>query len=132
MLVLRDPALASNINDPAIRALVEQRFTEILAGEIYEYDRHGYMIVMEPGDKVEALEKESGCAILHDPFDDVPYGHLDFTPSFDSLEVHHACFEMLFITTDEFGITIFIPKSGIDAGLLAMCAEYATPAPELT
>ena len=133
MLVLRDPKLASSITNPDIRALVEQRFAEICAGEPYDYDRHGYMIVVEPGDTVDALEKESGCAILYDPFGDVPYGHPDFTPSFDILEDRHVCYEALFLTTDDFGITIFIPKvEGIDACLLAMCAEYAIPAPELT
>ena len=49
MLILRDPALANTIADPNIRALVKQRFADILADEPYDYDRHGYMIVVEPG-----------------------------------------------------------------------------------
>lgn len=131
MLILRDPALASTIADPDIRSLVEQRFVEICAGEAYDYDLHGYMIVVEPGDSVDALEEESSCPILRDLFDDTRFGDSDFSPSFEALEEHADCYEMVFILNDDgFGIEIFIPKAGgIDAHLLAMCALYATPAP---
>ena len=130
MLILREPQFASRIADPGIRALVELRFAQIGQDEPYDYDLHGYMIVVEPGDTVQQLEQETSCAILHDLFDDTRYGHPDFTPSFEILEEHHGCFEMLFITNDDgFGITLFIPKAeGIDADLLAMCAKYAAPA----
>jgi hypothetical protein len=130
MLVLREPRFASRIADPGIRALVELRFAQIGRDEPFDADQHGYMIVVEPGDTVQELEQESSCCIGHDLFDDIPFGHPDFTPSFEILEEHHGCFEMLFITNDDgFGITFFIPKTeGIDADLLAMCAEYATAA----
>ena len=44
---------------------------------------------------------------------------------------HDTCYEMVFVPGDgDFGIVIFIPKHpGIDAELLALCAEYAVPAP---
>ena len=129
MLILRDPAMASSIADPDIRALVEQRFVEILAGEPYDYDQHGYMIVVESGDSVAALEDETSCPILHGLLDDNHYGHPDFAPSCEALEEHSGCYEMVFILNDDgFGISIFIPKAaGIDADLLATCAEYAEP-----
>ena len=132
MLVLRNPQFSSRVADSGIRALVELRFAQIGQDEPYDADQHGYMIVVEPGDTVQELEQESSCAILHDLFDDILFGNPDFTPSFEILEEHHACFEMLFITNDDgFGITLFIPKTeGIDANLLAMCAEYAEPATE--
>ena len=133
MIILKGPAAVSRVADPDIRGLVQQRFSEVCAGEPYDYDTHGYMIVVEPGDTPEALEEETGCAILRDMFDDVRFGDPDFSPSFEALEEHHECYEMLFITNDEgFGITIWIPKTkkGIEAGLLAMCAAYAVPATE--
>ncbi len=134
MLILKGPALASRITDRGIRRLVEQRFREVCAGVPYDYDLHGYMIVVEPGDTVDALEKETSCAILRDLFDDVRFGDPDFSPSFEALEEHHECYEMLFITNDEgFGITLWIQKKEeIAADLLALCIEYATPAPEPT
>lgn len=135
MLVLRDPALAGSIADPDVRRLVMQRFAQVLAGEAYDYDRHGYMVVVEPGDSVFLLEQTHGCPILQEPYDDTRYGEPDFSPSFDHLEEHKdgqrtICFEMLFITNDDgFGITFFIPKAdGIPGNLLAMCAEYAQSA----
>ena len=130
MLVLRDPTAIGRIANPDIRQLVALRFAQVCEGQPYDEHVHGYMIVVEPGDTVRELEQESSCAILHDLFDDIPFGDPEFTPSFDILEEHHACFEMLFITNDDgFGITLFIPKTeGIDADLLAMCAEYATAA----
>lgn len=53
MYILRDPALASSIADPDIRSLVEQRFAQVCEGKPYDYDQHGYMIVVEPGDTVQ-------------------------------------------------------------------------------
>ncbi len=107
MIILRDPTFTSIIPYPDIRALVEQRFAEVCAGEAYDYDRHCYMIVVEPGDSVEALEKESSCHILHNLFDDARFGDPDFSPSCESLEEHSNCYEMLFILNDEgFGIDI--------------------------
>ena len=138
MLILRDPAMARSITDPDIRGLVEQRFAEICAGEPYDYDSHGYTIVVEPGDSVAALEEESSCPILHNPFENIRFGDPDFAPSCEAFEEHSGCYEMVFVLNDDgFGIEIFIPKTkGIDADLLAMCAMYATPAlipaPELT
>ena len=133
MLILDDPSLLGNILDPNIRTLVEQRFTQILSGEPYDYDLHGYMIVVEPNDSIESLEEETCCSILNNFFDDTQFGDPDFTPSFETFEEHEHCFEMVFILNDEgFGIAIFIPKhTGINADLLEMCAEYAVPAKEL-
>ena len=88
MIVLRDPQATSQITDPYIHELVSLRWSQILAGEPYDYDRHGYMVVVEPGDTVEQLEQEIGLPILHGLFDDVPFGHPDFTPCFDILEEH--------------------------------------------
>jgi hypothetical protein len=92
------------------------------------------MIVVEPGDSLEVLEQEIGFPILRNPFDSTRYGELDFTPSFEALEEHASCYEMVFILSDGgSGIAILIPKHpGIDADLLAICAEYAIPATAAT
>lgn len=134
MLILRDPALASSIADPEIRGLVEQLFIDICDGEPYEYDLHGYMIVVEPGDTVEALEKESNCPILHNRNGDVRFGDPAYAPSFEFVAEHVGCYEMVFVLDDSgFGVDFFIPKTGvIDAELLALCARYAEPSPEVS
>ncbi len=134
MLVLRDPALTSQIRNPHIRALVSLRFAQIMDGEPYDNDRHGYMVVVEPGDSVEQLEHETGCGITRDVFDETRYGEADFAPSFDILEEHDACYEMHFdLNDDGFGCAIFIPKEeGIPGDLLALCSAYALPAAPLS
>lgn len=133
MLIICDPSLASSISDPEIRELVENLFVEICAGDPYEYDLHGYMIVVEPGDTTEALEKESGCPILRNRFTDVRYGDPAFWPSSELIAEHRTCFEIVFVLEDSGrGIDIFVPRIvGIDAELLALCAQYAEPSPGL-
>ena len=131
MIVLSDPALANSIIDPCLRSLVEQRFENICDGEEYEADLHGYMIVVELGDSAEALEAESGCPILRSYIGNARFGDPDFKPVFEVLEEHAGCYEMVFVPGDgDFGVVVFIPKEdGIDPELLALCAEYAEPAP---
>ena len=130
MIILHGPSLIHRIADPSIRNLVSQRFSQILSGTPYDYDQHGYMIIVESGDSIESLESETCCSIIHNAFDGTHFGDSDFTPCFEVLEDHGNCYEMLFILNDEgFAIDIFIPKhSGINAELLALCAEYAVPA----
>ena len=131
MLVFRNPLTVCAIADPVLRGLVKQRFEDICAGDEFDTELHGFMIVAEPGDTVQLLEKESGCPILRSYIDTARYGDPDFRPVFECLFEHTTCYEMVFVPGDgDFGVVIFIPKHpGIDAELLAMCAEYATPAP---
>lgn len=79
------------------------------------------------------LESECGCGILHNYLEpDIHFGSPDFAPLHEWLEDHGCCYEITYILGGDFGIGIFIPKQeGIDAELLAMCAQYAVPAPEI-
>lgn len=130
-VVRGDPGQIPNFQ---IRALATLRFAQVLDGEPYDYNRHGYMVVVEPGDTVEQLEQETGCGITRDVFDETRYGEADFAPSFEILEEHDECYEMVYLTSDSgFAVTLWIPKSeGIPVDLLALCAEYAVLAPKLT
>jgi hypothetical protein len=134
MLVLRDPKLTSQLLNVHIRELVSLRFTQVSNGEPYDYNRHGYMVVVEPGDTVEQLEQETGCGITRDLFDETRYGEADFAPSFEILEEHDVCYEMHFSLNDDgFGITLFILKEeGIPDDLRALCTSYAVPAAPLS
>ena len=134
MLILRGPEQAPRIADPGIRQLIEERFAQICNGEPYDYDLHGYMIVVEAGDTVSAIEEESGCPILRDLWDETRYGDPDYVPAAEAIEEHAGCYELTYVLSDSgFGIGIVIPKdAGVDQELLQMCATYAVPAPELT
>lgn len=132
MLVLQSLSNASRIVNPHIRALIELRLEQLGSFD------DGLVLIVEAGDTVEELEIVSGCSLLHDPFEDVPFGHPDFTPSFDYLETHYAngkltCYEAHADTGDDgIGCTLFIPdEEGINADLLALCRTYAQPAAEL-
>ena len=134
MIVLRDPQATSQITDPYIRDLVSLRWSQILAGEPYDYDRHGYMVVVEPGDTVEQLEQEIGLPILHGLFDDVPFGHDDFTPCFDILEEHsyeqHRIYEMVFISNDDgFATTVFVPACEGIPETCWLCVDHSQRQP---
>jgi hypothetical protein len=82
------------------------------------------MIVVEPGDEIAALERESGCPILHELFGEARFGDPEFSPATEALEEHASCYELVFIFSDEgAGVLIFVPKvDGVAPELLAMCA----------
>lgn len=134
MIVLRDPATVTQINDAALRSLLTQRFQEISQDEPYDPDVLGYFVVVEPVDSVEALETATGCSILHGRFGVANFGDQGFVPAFEFMEEHPSCFEMAFIISDDgFGIELFVPKlSGINPQLLALCAAYGIASPALT
>jgi hypothetical protein len=134
MLVLRSPNEASRIADPEIRSFVQLRFAQVCAGEPHDLDRYGYMIVLEPGDTIERIERETGFSILTDVLGDARFGDPDFTPAAEVIEEHRSCYELVFIFTDDgYGIEVFVPKvDGVDTDLLAMCAQFAVPASDLT
>jgi hypothetical protein len=134
MLVLRSPDEASRILNPEVRRLVELRFAQVCAGEPYDPDRHGYFFTVEGGDKADAVQTESGCPLLVNWLGDARFGDPDFTPAAEVIEEHRSCYELVFIFSDEGnGIEIFVPKvDGVDTDLLAMCAQFAVPASDLT
>ena len=126
MLVLRSPDEATRIADPAIRRLVEMRFMQVCAGELYDADRHGYMLVVEPGDTLQTIERESGVPVLTDLFGEARFGDPEFTPAAEVIEEHSNCYELVFIFSDDGGVEIFVPKAaGVDPELRAMCAQFA-------
>jgi hypothetical protein len=85
------------------------------------------MLIVGPGDSISDIEEEIGFCILTNLFDDVSYPDPDFVPCFEVLEDHGGCYEMLFILSDgdDDAIEIFIPKTGVDTLLLAMCSQFA-------
>ena len=130
MLRIRGPDRVGHIDDPVLRRLVGERFGQVCDGETYDPDVHGEMIVAEPGDTLESLERGSGVPIATNPFDEIRYPDPDFVPVCEYLEDHSHCYEMMFLFSDDgAGVNFFIPKSsGIDADLLTFCAKFSVPA----
>jgi len=120
MLIFQNPSQLHHIIDPDIHKLVTLRLTQL--GSTLPTP----MIIIEPGDSLSSIEKEIGFPILTNLLDDISYPDPDFMPSCEVLEDHGECYEMVFILGDgDDAIVIFIPKIGVDAALLSMCAQYA-------
>ena len=85
------------------------------------------VIIIEAGDSLSEMEKEIGFSILTNLFDDVSFPDPDFVPCFEALEDHGSFYEILFIfgDGDDGTVEIFIPKTGVDNDLLAMCSQFA-------
>jgi hypothetical protein len=120
MLIIQNPSQLPLITDPDILKLVTLRLAQLDA------TLPTPMIIIEPGDSLSSIEKEIGFSILTNLLDDISYPDPDFMPSCEVLEDHGECYEMVFILGDgDDAIVIFIPKIGVDAALLSMCAQYA-------
>ena len=120
MLILKSPSSFDSITDPDILRLVKLRHSQ-LGDEMF-----GAVIIVEAGDSISCIEEEIGFPILTNLFDGVRYSDPDFVPCFEVLEDHGAFYEMVFILSDgDDAIEIFIPKTGVDQLLLAMCSQFA-------
>jgi hypothetical protein len=130
--ILRDPAAVAALPDPELRALLDERFSDLAQAEPYDPDLYGYFVVVEAGDTVEALEAATGCPIVHDLLGEARFGEPDFSPAFEWLAEHPHYYELAYILNDDgFGVGIFVPRQdGMDPDLLALCATYASPAPD--
>ena len=92
------------------------------------------VFVIEPGDTLTTIDAAMNGCFLTNHWSGRRHGEPAFVPCFETLEEHATVYEMLFIQSDEgHALVILIPKtSAIDSELLAMCAQYATPAQELS
>ena len=133
MLVLRNPADAARVADATVRQLVETRFRQLSQDWTFDSERCGFMVLIEPGEHVDAIERATGVDVMADVFGETHFGDPDFTPATEVIEEHAGCFELVFVFTDDgYGIESFVPKTdGMDPQLLAMCAQFAVPAPDL-
>ena len=130
MLFIRGPDQANQISDPDLRDLVQLRFLEIVDGDTYNTDIHGEIVVIEPGDDGDSLEKQVGYSVLVNDLDGSRYGDDDFVPLTEWVVEHPSCFELFMLFSDDgAGTNLFIPKSqGINAELLSFCRQFAEPA----
>ncbi len=132
MLVLRDRSSITQLSDPDLRGLIEQRVQSLSEFDDCDLTELVAFLVIEPGDSLQDMDAQLGFSILSNRFDGTCFGDPDFTPSFDILEEHLGYYEIVFVMSDDgFGIEVFVPKHlGVPPELLAMCATYSTPAQE--
>ena len=126
MQVIQTLFCFSNIINVHIRHFLEQRFQTITDGDDLDPDIHGYALVIEPTDTMESLLADPEGCILRGLTET---GAFVMPP--ESVEEHPEFYDLLFVPGDgDFAVTVVVPKEqGIDARLLTLCAQIATPAP---
>ena len=114
MQVIRSPADAANIADAAIRQMILQRIDAIASDEPYDASLHGYFLVLEDGDTLNAINQQVGFDLLAKPY--------------EILEEYPSAYDLLYIVCDDgFGIELFIPKAIDIPELISMCKRFAVP-----
>ena len=115
MLIIKDRDSASTVSDPAIRQMILQRIDAIASDEPFDSKRHGYFVVPEDGDTLQAINKQVSFDLLAKPY--------------EILEEYPSAYDLLYIVCDDgLAIELIIRKvAGIDPDLLAMCRRFAVP-----
>ena len=92
------------------------------------------MVMVEPGDSVAVLERETGFPILRNLLDGARYGQPDFTPSFKALEEHTEEDWLKVLRVDLLGAFFFTRQSflrmergGAVVNVSSIHAEETTP-----
>jgi hypothetical protein len=126
MIRIRGPTDLPCIDDPDLRSLVELRLSQLQSDEHHDPDFE--IFVVEPGENIDRIERAVEFPILTNPIDGTHYGQDDFTPVSDLIESHPTSYELVFNTSDAFGLAVFVPKHpAVDSTLLSMCAAFAVP-----
>lgn len=134
MHVMRDAASiqegARSYPSDCVRQLIATRIQE-LAEDGYDAADLMHVFVVAPGDDMEGVEVELGFPLLANRFTGACFGEPEFTPSWDVLEDHGDCYELVYVVSDDgFGLVVFVPKqAGMNPDLLSMCATYAQGSP---
>jgi len=126
MQVIQTLLCFSNIINVHIRHFLEQRFQAITDREVLDPDIHGYALVIEPSDTMDSLLADTEGSILRGLSETGP-----FVMPPESVEEHTEFYDLVFVPGDgDFAVTVVVPREpGIDAQLLDLCAQIATPAP---
>ena len=100
--------------DPRLRRLLSERRDQ-LGGDIASEVR---FVIVQPGDTLDALERELGFPVLGDP---------EGSFGCEWVEDHGTFYEALWILTDDgYAHVAFITKLGPDPDLLKFCEMHIT------
>ena len=126
MIIVKTIASIQKISNTAVREIVRERIY-VLGGDAFNAAELGYFLVVEGGDTIEAITAQIGFDILCNRFTGTRYDQTEFTPSFEFVEEFPACYDMVFILSDDgYGVEVFVQKaSGVSLELLVMCQRYA-------
>jgi hypothetical protein len=125
MNVIRTESDIAGLEDTELQDLIRQRIAET-ADYVDHFSELVHFVVVRPGDHVATVDDALGFPVLVNRFDGVPFGHADFTPSWDALQEHAGWFELVYVTGDDgSGVTVFVSKTdGVSPELLSMCRRF--------
>ena len=114
--------------DAEIRQFLSQRIAEMEPDWAPEsWEDYGRFLVLEPGDDIAILESHHCDYLVASPFCDARLGEEGFSPIWEWADDHGSFFEVAVITSDAGNFeAIIIPKIGMPAVLLDLCASHAT------
>ena len=112
--------------DPQLRMLLLKRLDMLSEFSNFDLSELAHFVIVEPGDTIDAIEKELGFSPFVNFVDGARYPDPDFTPSWEWLIDHGNWFEVVFALSDSgFGINLLVPnRSDVDAMLLALLKAY--------
>lgn len=126
MIIVKTIAAIQKISNTAVREIVRERIN-VLGGDAFNAAELGYFLVVESGDTIETITAQLGFDILCNRFTGIRFDQTGFTPSFEFVEAFLACYDMVFVLSDDgYGVEVFVQKAnGVPPDLLAMCRRYA-------
>jgi len=114
-------AFIETSSDPVITALVQQRLSELLQDDDLTMEELVFFVVPDSGETIQQLVEAIGTDLLT----------VDGCPLWEFIEEYSTCYEFVIVLDDSgFGAEVFLPKTGMNADLLALCQLHATPAQE--
>jgi hypothetical protein len=111
--------------DRQLKALLKLRREQL--AEFDDLSEIARFIIVQPGDSLDALERELGFSVFRNPVDGRLFGDPEFTPGWEWIADHGYCFELVFIYDDSgFGHVVLVQNSPTQNPLLrALCLTYA-------
>jgi hypothetical protein len=125
MHILKEPHkvsayIAAN-PESEITTQIQQRLSALLQDDDLTMEELVFFVVLEQGETIPQLVEALGTDLQT----------VDGSPLWEFIEEHPACYEFVMVMSDSgFGAEVFIPKTGIDSDLLALCQLHAVPAQE--
>ena len=117
----------------ALKAPIDLRLKRLLIerrdqlGVDLDLSTVAHLVIVQPGDSLDALEAALGFSVLQNQTDGRHFGEREFSPSWEWIADHGHCFEMVFIFDDSgFAHVVLIQNSPMQNRLLrALCLTYA-------
>ena len=114
MHIVRDLQSTNQINNLAIRDLVQQRI-QGLSEQGFELADVGQILIIDSTDTLATIEHHMGVSIS----------------AYEHLQQHPSCYEMTYVVDQAGrGFLAIAPRTGVDPDLLAICEMYAYTEPD--